>query len=539
MNGNLDEKVLMMKSNFWQSGDIAVNTDTREVWLSGERINLPKLTYRFLLVLLENADKCVSFEQLITEVWQHRSVGDDTIAQRASLLRKSLAQSSVDYIETVRGEGYRWCVPVSRSQTLPKPEQKSRWRFGVGTLVVLLITTIAVWLQRVSMEVPEAATGVESTASNPSSAGQTLDKSEFAFQRAEQYRRAFNGRSNRIAIDLYRTSLEQQPEHVAAKMGLAISLLHQVSKFNGASGLLIEADQLTAELLANQPQRAQVVWLRAFYFDVSGHINAAIEGYETALALAPDSLESKGALAYLYVQKGRLHEALHLNIDTLGSKQQYQLLQIAECLMLAQLPELAQQWFINAKELAPDNILATVGLARFYFTQDQWQQARALLEALHEQGLGSSDSYLLLAQIAVAQGQLNVAEQLLAQGQALKPDSYYVYAWQRWLAATQQQPWLHPSPLLQPLSDDDWPNLWVAQAVIEMANNDQAQALRALQKAYQLGYRNARMLERLTPLLPLLQSPSFQSILNKMNTVAISEQIKMKGYALDKLTLKP
>src|SRR5690606_36232004 len=111
--------------------------------------------------------------------------------------------------------------------------------------------------------------------------------------------------------------------------------------------------------------------------------------------------EAKGGLAYLYRQKGRLHEALHLNMDIVGTDLHYQFLQVAECLALAGLTDLAHAWHLRAHQLAPDSVVIVSALARFELTQGREQTAAERLTALHSKGIGSAESYETAAILAL------------------------------------------------------------------------------------------------------------------------------------------
>jgi TolB-like protein/DNA-binding winged helix-turn-helix (wHTH) protein/Tfp pilus assembly protein PilF len=95
-------------------GDLVVDAGRHEVYRQSEKIDLPRLSYRLLLALVEASPRVVSQDELIERVWAGRITTPETITQRIKLLRKALGDdaSSPRYIGLVRGEGYRLLVDV-------------------------------------------------------------------------------------------------------------------------------------------------------------------------------------------------------------------------------------------------------------------------------------------------------------------------------------------------------------------------------------------------------------------------------------------
>ena len=81
---------------------------------NGEHVPLPPKEFETLRLLVERHGQLVSKQMLLDRVWAGTFVGDDTIAQRISLVRKALGEdpASSKYIETVPKRGYRFIGPV-------------------------------------------------------------------------------------------------------------------------------------------------------------------------------------------------------------------------------------------------------------------------------------------------------------------------------------------------------------------------------------------------------------------------------------------
>ena len=76
----------------------------------GVPVPLPPKEFETLRVLVERPGQLVSKQTLLDLVWAGTFVGDDTIAQRISLIRKALGDDPAGskYIETVPKRGYRF-----------------------------------------------------------------------------------------------------------------------------------------------------------------------------------------------------------------------------------------------------------------------------------------------------------------------------------------------------------------------------------------------------------------------------------------------
>lgn len=82
----------------------------RTVFVDGERVELSPKEFELLLYLVENENLAVSREQILNSVWDYDYFGDSrTVDTHIKRLRYKLG-SKGDYIQTVRGLGYRFEV---------------------------------------------------------------------------------------------------------------------------------------------------------------------------------------------------------------------------------------------------------------------------------------------------------------------------------------------------------------------------------------------------------------------------------------------
>lgn len=85
--------------------NIAVNTDSLTVHVDGEAVTLTTREFEILRFLLENQDKVITRENIMDSIWGYEYLGDEKIVNtHIKNIRRKLG---VDYIETIRGAGYK------------------------------------------------------------------------------------------------------------------------------------------------------------------------------------------------------------------------------------------------------------------------------------------------------------------------------------------------------------------------------------------------------------------------------------------------
>ena len=100
---NSDKQVILLEN-------LRIDLNEKEVYKDGELINLFTKEKKLLFYLVENANRVVSTEQIIDEVWGYDGVADvKTVAVHVSTLRRKLGNSysKAGWIQTVRGFGYK------------------------------------------------------------------------------------------------------------------------------------------------------------------------------------------------------------------------------------------------------------------------------------------------------------------------------------------------------------------------------------------------------------------------------------------------
>jgi len=93
-------------------GDLVVDTAKHEATLKGKAIELTATEFKLLAMLMERRGRVQTRDRLLTDVWGYEGdVDTRTVDTHVRRLREKLGRVA-DYIETVRGVGYRFADAV-------------------------------------------------------------------------------------------------------------------------------------------------------------------------------------------------------------------------------------------------------------------------------------------------------------------------------------------------------------------------------------------------------------------------------------------
>jgi two-component system phosphate regulon response regulator PhoB len=97
-------------------GVLRVERDPQRVWVAGHEVSLTPLEFRLLVTLHDRRDQVQSRDTLLSDVWGiSPDVTTRTVDTHVKRLRSKLAEAA-DYVQTVRGIGYRFAAsPDERS----------------------------------------------------------------------------------------------------------------------------------------------------------------------------------------------------------------------------------------------------------------------------------------------------------------------------------------------------------------------------------------------------------------------------------------
>jgi len=92
--------------------DLELDEDTRDVWRSGQLIELTPTEFRLLRYLLQNARRVLTRDQILQAVWDYDFAGNASVLETyISYLRQKVDAVSPPLIHTVRGVGYSLRLP--------------------------------------------------------------------------------------------------------------------------------------------------------------------------------------------------------------------------------------------------------------------------------------------------------------------------------------------------------------------------------------------------------------------------------------------
>ncbi len=102
-----------------RAGPLRVDLAAHQVTLDGDEVTLTPTEFRLLVALLERKGRTQSRRQLLEKAWDVRSEISDrlqtrTVDMHVRRLRSKLGEVG-DWVETVRGFGYRFRTPEDRS----------------------------------------------------------------------------------------------------------------------------------------------------------------------------------------------------------------------------------------------------------------------------------------------------------------------------------------------------------------------------------------------------------------------------------------
>jgi DNA-binding response OmpR family regulator len=96
--------------NIYASGGLVMNDDTKEVTVDGNAVKLTPIEYNILLLLVKNAGKVFSIDDIYTSIWNEEAIGaDNTVAVHIRHIREKIEINPREprYLKVVWGVGYK------------------------------------------------------------------------------------------------------------------------------------------------------------------------------------------------------------------------------------------------------------------------------------------------------------------------------------------------------------------------------------------------------------------------------------------------
>jgi TolB-like protein/DNA-binding winged helix-turn-helix (wHTH) protein/predicted Zn-dependent protease len=106
-----------LASNLYEFDEFRLDAQSRVLRRGGTTVSLTPKAFDVLLLLIQNAGKIVTKDELMKAVWPDSFVEESNLTQTIFMVRKALDETSDRrYILTVQGQGYRFLVPVTEAE---------------------------------------------------------------------------------------------------------------------------------------------------------------------------------------------------------------------------------------------------------------------------------------------------------------------------------------------------------------------------------------------------------------------------------------
>ena len=149
-----------MSERYLIAGPLCVDTQDARVTLDGKAVRLGMRAFTLLVVLMDRPQVLMTKDELFARVWTGLHVSDAVLTTAVKELRQAIGDPAREprFIETAHGRGYRFLLPVMRTETAEPTaasgpavaRPRARLRNGrVGVVaggILILVTVLAVWI---------------------------------------------------------------------------------------------------------------------------------------------------------------------------------------------------------------------------------------------------------------------------------------------------------------------------------------------------------------------------------------------------------
>ena len=105
--GNMNQQA---EGQVFKCGGLQINDDNKEVTVDGDPIKLTPIEYNILLLLVKNAGKVFSIDEIYEHIWNEEAIGaDNTVAVHIRHIREKIEINPREpkYLKVVWGVGYK------------------------------------------------------------------------------------------------------------------------------------------------------------------------------------------------------------------------------------------------------------------------------------------------------------------------------------------------------------------------------------------------------------------------------------------------
>jgi len=319
----------MRRREQYEFGEFTLDVPERRLLRGGACVHLPPKAYDVLVMLVREAGRLVTKQELLARVWPEAFVEEGILTVHVSSLRRALgdSNSSPSYIETVPRSGYRFVASVTRST-------------------------------------------VAERAASPRPVSRTLEALELVGHgRAHLLSASYFQLSN--AVESFQAAIALDPTYAAAHAGLALAKCAQAQmrsapveeSYHEAKAAALRALAMDDECADAQVALGKVLLLSEW--DWTG----AERSFARALAINPNDTEAYLHYGTLMEALGRLQEGLELKQQALERDPFSPLVhvQLATSYWNQRRYDEAIVWASKALDLDPRHLLAREFVAGAYW----------------------------------------------------------------------------------------------------------------------------------------------------------------------------
>ena len=299
----------------------ALNTGSHKLTHNRKPVDLRPKTIYTLEYLLTNRHRVVSKDDLLNAVWPNAHVQEQAVFQSISELRTVFLGKTC--IETVRGRGYRWIIPLDDDQER-KPPLSGAWK-RLAASVAALGVAMGAWFyvshDPTSLAIVIRPAGAVANPSDQSTVASSMDDMLVQHLRRMGWNAQRAGdpdlAADSLVLDVY---VDRKAQQIDMKYVLRSETDEESSHISSTTPLGAVRD-LAAELheslalrlagTANPTSLSRLLRQAKLHLDNGDYKTA--EAYLVVVSTeSPSHLGAKHALAYTYQQTNRSQEALAL-----------------------------------------------------------------------------------------------------------------------------------------------------------------------------------------------------------------------------------
>ncbi|MBC3765480.1 winged helix-turn-helix transcriptional regulator [Neptunicella marina] len=289
----------------YKIGDfLLLDSTRRKLFRQNTELELPELSFRFLVCLAENAPNVVAHNVLLEQVWQGKVVSEDTIKKRVSRLRDVIqGADNQALIIAERGLGYRLNSSVVETTTPIVPLKNitgfnSRIAYAI---LALSICSLLAWLV-FKQDKPD----IQQANKHYSAHHQTPEQIADA---VSQYLDVTDQSQLVNASDELNKLLALYPTNIALLCVLSQTYQTQYQLFNADRFKLEQAVNLAKKAIKEKPAEAWGYLTLANAQILSGQAKVAVDNAQRSIELAPDWVNGYVSQARAYRLLGQTEKA--------------------------------------------------------------------------------------------------------------------------------------------------------------------------------------------------------------------------------------